>query len=134
MASDKVRAQVAQRAGEVCEYCRAPQGIGGYQFHLDHMIPRDAGGTDDPSNLALACGPCNLHKSAHMTGVDAESGATVDLFKPRSQRWDEHFVLDRKTGEISGLTEVGRATAARLQFGLKYRVEARLLWIEANLL
>lgn len=122
------------RAGEECEYCKAPQIIGGYQFHLDHMTPRDAGGTDDLSNLALACGPCNLHKSAHITGVDTKSGATVDLFKPRSQKWDEHFVLDRKTGQISGLTPVGRATAARLKFDLKYRVEARRLWIAADLL
>ena len=29
----------------------------------DHIIPTRRGGTDDPSNLQPACGPCNREKS-----------------------------------------------------------------------
>ena len=31
-------------------------------LHVDHVIPRCKGGTDDPDNLVTACRTCNLEK------------------------------------------------------------------------
>ena len=37
-------------------------GIGETVTEVDHVIPVAKGGTDDPSNLVPACGPCNRAK------------------------------------------------------------------------
>ncbi|WP_281884191.1 HNH endonuclease [Paenibacillus sp. YYML68] len=34
------------------------------QIHLDHIIPLDLGGTNDPTNFQLLCEKCNLFKGA----------------------------------------------------------------------
>lgn len=34
--------------------------------HTDHVVPRRAGGPDEPWNLVTACQPCNLAKSSKM--------------------------------------------------------------------
>jgi 5-methylcytosine-specific restriction endonuclease McrA len=31
-------------------------------IHVDHVIPKSKGGTDDPDNLVAACQACNLVK------------------------------------------------------------------------
>lgn len=46
-----------------CEYCQMHQSLQGATFHLEHAVPRSAGGTDELDNLALACPSCNLHKA-----------------------------------------------------------------------
>jgi 5-methylcytosine-specific restriction endonuclease McrA len=33
------------------------------EWHVDHIVPRSAGGTDDPANIAVAHGECNLAKA-----------------------------------------------------------------------
>lgn len=45
----------------MCAYCPSPLGE---KYHLDHMHPVSRGGLSDPTNLALACIPCNRHKKA----------------------------------------------------------------------
>jgi len=45
-------------AAPKCAYCGAPAE------HIDHVIPRSQGGTDDPRNLVPACAKCNLTKGA----------------------------------------------------------------------
>lgn len=130
--SEDTRALVAQRAGRACEYCKAPNHITGYRFHVEHIVPRHHAGTDDLSNLAFSCVTCNAHKSTHLASKDPTSGAIVALYHPRKDSWDEHFALERQTGEIRGLSPTGRATAKRLSFNRGYRVEARLAWLEAG--
>ncbi len=49
---------IYQRDGEVCAYCGATDG----PFDIDHREPVAQGGTNDPSNLCVACVPCNLSK------------------------------------------------------------------------
>jgi len=44
-----------------CVYCQTPLSI--YTATLDHLIPKGKGGTDDLSNLVLACKTCNNQKS-----------------------------------------------------------------------
>jgi 5-methylcytosine-specific restriction endonuclease McrA len=48
--------------GHRCAICRGPLGL--YESHVDHIVPRSAGGTDDYSNLQLTHMNCNLRKGA----------------------------------------------------------------------
>ena len=127
-----MRERVEKRAGQRCEYCRAPQGICAYTFHLDHIVPRSKGGADSLSNYALACFPCNNTKSAHLSGGDPETGKDVPLFHPRKQKWEDHFAWSRNFARIRGLTPAGRATVARLKMNERLQVEARPLWVETG--
>lgn len=47
--------QVRSRAGNRCEYCRAPQAAFRRPFHIEHIIAKQHGGTARLDNLALAC-------------------------------------------------------------------------------
>lgn len=46
------------RSSGRCTYCGTTEG----PFHNDHLFPVAKGGTNDPSNIVLACAPCNLAK------------------------------------------------------------------------
>jgi 5-methylcytosine-specific restriction endonuclease McrA len=48
----------AQGIALQCTYC------GGPYEHVDHVVPRRRGGTDDPTNLMPSCLPCNFSKKA----------------------------------------------------------------------
>jgi hypothetical protein len=119
---------VSQRAGHRCEYCHAPEAIFNFAFEVEHVIPVAAQGSDDDSNLALACRACNLYKTNHLTGVDEVSQTEVSLFHPRRDRWEDHFAVDPETCAIQGLTPVGRATVARLRMNAPLQLEARRQW------
>jgi 5-methylcytosine-specific restriction endonuclease McrA len=119
-----VRDLVRRRAGDRCEYCRLKQEhLPFVTFHVEHIIPRKHGGDDNPSNLALACDRCNLHKGANLVGIDPDTGAIVPLFNPREHAWDDHFVLSDVT--IVGLTGMGRATVRVLSMNDARRVRLR---------
>jgi 5-methylcytosine-specific restriction endonuclease McrA len=88
----QTRAQVRDRAGNRCEYCQLHQDDSPLAvLHVEHVIPKVHGGTDDLENLALACIDCNLHKGPNLTGIDPESNRVTELFHPRRQQWVEHF-------------------------------------------
>lgn len=55
------RILVAQ--GERCLYCHARLSEG---YEIDHVVPLSKGGTHWPSNIALACRPCNRSKHARL--------------------------------------------------------------------
>jgi hypothetical protein len=57
-----VRKFVFERDRKQCVYCGLPLIWGAYQ--CDHIEPVASGGSDDPSNLAASCRPCNRSKSA----------------------------------------------------------------------
>ena len=93
-----LRQLVRQRAGGRCEYCHFPQDLSELQFHVEHILPRQHGGTDDPGNLALACPECNLLKGPNLTAIEPISGTVVRLFHPRRDIWLDHFEFK---GELS---------------------------------
>ncbi len=41
-----------------CYWCQQKLG----KYHIDHVVPLARGGSNDPSNLVLACPDCNMHK------------------------------------------------------------------------
>jgi HNH endonuclease len=121
-------ALVAQRAGHRCEYCHAPEAVFNLPFEVEHIIPVVHGGADSESNWALSCRSCNLFKGAGQDGTDPQTGRKVALFHPRLHQWEDHFVLDEATGQVNGLTSVGRATIARLRMNGPAQLSARREW------
>jgi len=55
------RKQVFDSSGGRCFYCDCDLALDG-KWHVEHKIPRALDGTNDRSNLAAACVPCNLQK------------------------------------------------------------------------
>jgi hypothetical protein len=123
-----LRDMVVRRAGNRCEYCQLPAQLQVGGFEVDHILPRSRGGLTEVANLALACPHCNARKWAHIDGEDPESGQTVVLFNPRTQRWADHFQWSvQHPFEIAGTSVHGRATVARLQMNHPDLVSIRRL-------
>jgi hypothetical protein len=119
-----IRALVRERAADRCEYCGLRQEeLPLTAFHVEHVIPRQHGGSDDPQNLALACHHCNFHKGPNLSGIDPESGAIVPLYHPRREVWEQHFALQDVM--VVGLTPTGRATVRVLLMNSPTRLELR---------
>ena len=109
MITTQVRRQVRERAHNLCEYCHLHQDDSPLAaLHVEHIIPKVHGGTDDVENLALACIDCNLHKGTNLTGIDPQTSQLTELFHPRRQHWDEHFQLQEVY--LVGKTAIGRTT------------------------
>jgi len=100
------------------------QSLQGATFHIEHIVPRSAGGSDDTTNLALACPACNLAKSNRVTAADHLTDSSATLFNPRSDRWKDHFTWDERR-RVVGLTTTGRATLDALDFNHPRRVLIR---------
>ncbi len=107
--NESTKALVRERAGHRCEYCHLHQDDSPLAvLHIEHIIPKKHGGTDDTDNLALACIDCNLHKGSNLTGIDPETDEITELFHPRRHEWEEHF--EWKGIFIVGVTAIGRTT------------------------
>src|SRR5688500_16169226 len=96
---------VAERAGHLCEYCRAPESVFNFPFEVDHFVPLSKGGTDDLKNLVLACRACNAYKAFHQMGL-GEKVETTRLFNPRRDVWEKHFQINLDTFAIEGKTKI----------------------------
>ena len=104
-----IKARVRERAGNACEYCQLDQDDSPLAvLHIEHVIPKIHGGSDDLENLALACIDCNLHKGPNLTGIDPDTGAVSELFHPRRHVWADHFAW-QGIYLVSG-TAIGRTT------------------------
>lgn len=132
MATEKEKAFVRKRARYRCEYCRAPESVAGYAFHIEHIRPRNHGGNDNLSNYALSCMPCNRGKWDHLTGEDPQTNKQERLFHPRKDKWDEHFRVAKHV-HIEGKTPIGRTTVERLKMNEPRQLEARGYWRELEL-
>jgi 5-methylcytosine-specific restriction endonuclease McrA len=66
---------VFARDGFCCVYCGRSPATDGVTLHADHVVPRDAGGSDELSNLVTACADCNLTKSRRRLPNEAEQYA-----------------------------------------------------------
>lgn len=59
---------VRRRARNAFEYCRMPQDATPLiSFHIEHIVPRQHGGSDEPGMLALACDRCNAYKGPNLS-------------------------------------------------------------------
>jgi hypothetical protein len=58
----RARFLILRRDGFRCRYCGGTSAEA--RLHVDHVIPRAAGGSNDPENLVTACARCNIGKGA----------------------------------------------------------------------
>ena len=114
---------VRRRAAERCEYCGLRQVHSELKHHIEHVIAKQHGGSDDAENLALACHRYNLRKGPNLTGIDPQTGEVSRLFHPRRDRWPDHLIFEGAV--ITGLTSVGRATVHVLDLNDARRLELR---------
>lgn len=123
---------VRQRASDRCEYCRLPQQVSTLRFHIEHIVARQHGGTDDAANLALACPECNFQKGTNLSGIDPDTGILTPLFHPRRDTWADHFA--REGAHIVGKTATGRTTVWLLEMNTGDRLRWREMLSQLGLL
>lgn len=59
---DDIALMFTQQQGR-CWYCQESIAE---EYHIEHRVPLARGGSNDPSNLVLACPSCNLSKGARL--------------------------------------------------------------------
>ena len=120
---------VRNRADRRCEYCHLPDfAVGPSDFHVEHIIAKQHGGSDDSQNLAWACMFCNLQKDPNLASFDPDTGNLTSLFHPRREKSDEHFRLSGQM--LEGRTAVGRTTAWLLQMNSDLMKALRMALME----
>lgn len=67
--SKNTRRLVVVRGGNRCEYCRVLDYLVGFEYHIEHIIGVQHGGTDALSNLAYACSYCNWKKGPNISTI-----------------------------------------------------------------
>jgi hypothetical protein len=129
----EIERRVRSQARNRCGYCLSPQHLVMARIELEHIIPVAKGGSNDESNLWLACPLCNRFKSDRTTAVDPETDKTEPLFNPRTQAWKEHFLWTDDGLRIVGITPTGRATTAALHLDDDPdAIEVRSYWVLAG--
>lgn len=126
--SEKLGKKVAVRAGFICEYCLVHQDDMYSIYQVDHIISLKHGGTSDFNNLAYACPLCNVYKGADIGSIVFPKGKFTRLYNPRTDKWGEHFALDRSI--IMALTDSGQATIDVLQLNHSRRLPIRELLLQ----
>lgn len=129
----EIERRVRKDAQNRCGYCLSPQRLVMARLEIEHIIPIAKGGSNEESNLWLACPICNRYKSDKNTGIDPETGENVKLFNPRTQVWSEHFYWTEDGIQIVGKTPTGRATVKTLHLSDDVdALEVRSYWVLAG--
>jgi hypothetical protein len=109
-------------ARQRCEYCRLHEDDYDFiPFHVEHVIARQHGGTDNPETLCYACSECNWAKGPNLAGL--VDGKLYPLFNPRKQSWKRHFRWDQTT--LVGRTRIGAVTIRVLNINDASRIMLR---------
>lgn len=93
----KIRAQLIHEACGRCSMCGRIVKEHNTEFVIDHKIPKDWGGTSDPSNLWAICKECNGGKKNYFASYDQGLMRSVMHYKSVHMRVGE--LLKAKLGE-----------------------------------
>lgn len=74
-----------------CAQCGRTPSEDGVKLHVDHKVPRDWGGADDPENLQALCSECNEGKKNYFASIEAEAPEILEAFS--------HDEVHRRIGE-----------------------------------
>lgn len=58
-----IRKRILERDGYLCQMCLS-EGLYTSASHVDHIVPKQKGGTNAESNLQSLCKPCHARKTA----------------------------------------------------------------------
>jgi hypothetical protein len=130
--SKALSSRIREQARDRCGYCLSQQRYVFGPLEIEHILPEALGGTDDEANLWLACRMCNNYKGIQISGIDFESGESVALFNPRTQKWAEHFRWSAEGTHVIGQTSCGRVTVDALQMNNRLAILVRTSWVEAQ--
>lgn len=87
----RLRFEILKRDNFRCCYCGKTAGA--TELHVDHVIPRAKGGSDEPSNLVTTCVDCNAGKSdVHLHELDDRVGTPAEEIRNRLAQ--AHALLD----------------------------------------
>lgn len=117
--SARKRFEILKRDGFACHYCgrRAPAAM----LHVDHIVARANGGTDDEDNLITACIRCNLGKHTSEV-ITPDEGLHI---------WahDEEYAIMFMLALVTGL-ELERIQGGELTSGEWQQIQAaaQRLW------
>lgn len=103
--SKRLRYEILKRDGHRCRYCGATAAEA--PLTIDHVVPVALGGTDEPTNLVTACGPCNSGKSA-----SSPDAAVVDQVADDALRW----ARAQSVAAENMLADLRRRDALRAEF------------------
>ena len=101
----KVRRQIIDRANGHCESCKVPFKPGA-RVEVDHILPCELGGTNEPSNGRALCPSCHKVKTAEDVRRirkadrqrDKASGAARKAPKMKSrgfEKTEKHSAIDK---------------------------------------
>ncbi len=90
-------------------------------FHVEHVVAKQHGGTDDPDILCFACAECNWAQGPNLAGL--LDGKLYPLFNPRKQSWKRHIRWDNAI--LVGKTFCGKVTVQVLNINEPSRVMLR---------
>jgi hypothetical protein len=98
------------RAGFRCAWCGSDlTGAKPAQVTLDHLIPREDGGSHDPGNLVMACLSCNSARGAR----DVRESALYFACTARGVAYDARYIYAPAAVCLTIAGEV-KATVARI--------------------
>ena len=124
----RIRSEISKRARGCCEYCYSQEQFASHDFSVDHIIPINAGGTNELDNLALCCQGCNNYKHVSTEMPDPETGELSRLFNPRIDRWLDHFEWDGNFTLLKGVSPIGRVTVLRLRLNRTSLINQRIMY------
>ena len=82
--SEISRLAIYLRDNLTCVYCtRSPRTHGAVVLSLDHLIPREKGGSDQPANLVTACVNCNAARKIRPWRAFANADAVIRIQRCR---------------------------------------------------
>ncbi len=90
--------RIFERDQYTCQYC-GWTGATNFEewfianFNIDHIKPVNAGGTDEDSNLVLACRSCNLYKGKIDCNSLDEAKAVVAQRREIAKAWFRTNIL-----------------------------------------
>lgn len=87
-----------------CAYCgKDLHGVRGGQCTLDHLTPRDHGGSNEATNLITCCHTCNSGRGAKPWTKFAPSGARKRIERQRYRAINVSLAKDILAGRCSVL-------------------------------
>ena len=92
----KIREMVFQRDGRYCSLCQAEDHL-----HIDHIIERQRGGTDELWNLRVLCADCHKKRTRGSFFVEPRTPPTPHGLISPANRTDQASSSQAQTESVS---------------------------------